>query len=1037
MFLTNLSLKRPVFATVTILALVAVGIISYLGLNINDYPEVEFPYVSVTVVQPGASPEQIESKIIYKLEEAIGQIAGVKHIYASAREGYALVFAEFSLETPAEVAAQDVRDKIGTIRGQLPQDIEEPVIGRFDPSAMPIISLAVTGELSMREMTTIVEDAVKKRLETVNGVGSIDIYGDVKREIQINLDKDKLAAYGISSAEVLNSLRNENMEVPGGKVGSGDREMTLRTVGKINRVEEFLNLPVARREGVQLYVKDIATVLDGVKEQDSISRYQGNPAIGIDIIKQSGSNTVKVANNIKKVVEEVKQELPPGVKLEIVRDNSLYIKDAVNDVRNTLIEGSVLAVLTVFVFLRDWRSTLISALAIPTSIIATFFAMKMLGFTLNFMSLMALSLAVGLLIDDAIVVVENIVRHLRMGKSPLDAARDGTSELGLAVTATSLTVVAVFLPVGMMSGIVGQFFKQFGITVVFSVLVSLFVAFTLVPMLSSRYLKDEEHVPRGPFGKFINGFNRGFDRITQRYANFLTIVLRNRRKTIGAAVLLFFGSLLLIPFLGSAFVPGGDMAEVTVVAELDAGLSTGAASQITRQLEEILQTYPEVTKVYSTTKNEKASIFVKVVDKHDRDRTLDELAMDMRGRLVAVPGVRITVNQQAGMNDGAAVQFRLLGDDLEQMQGYAELAQRIMETIPGAVDVSTSYQPGNPEGQIRIKQDVAADLGVSTAMVADTLRTLFNGVVVNQFEDGEDRFDVRVRLQETNRQDLAALQTIYLTSLYDDNGRYPMIPLSQVTETVFSTSPSQIDRFDRTKEIQLFCNLNGLSVGEFNKIFLERVNKEIKLPVGYSFYAGGDSEMMGETFTAMILALVTAVLFIFFILAAQFESYIDPFSIMLSLPMAIVGAILGLLLVGSDLSIMSMIGIIMLMGLVTKNAILLIDFTKQQRAKGVERNEALRRAALTRLRPIIMTSTAMILGMLPLALALGPGAESRAPMAHAIIGGLITSTLLTLVVVPVIYTILDDLKSKSSHVKQRVFSRWSKSEKASNSSIQS
>ncbi len=1037
MFLTNLSLKRPVFATVTILALVAVGIISYLGLNINDYPEVEFPYVSVTVVQLGASPEQIESKIIYKLEEAIGQIAGVKHIYASAREGYALVFAEFSLETPAEVAAQDVRDKIGTIRGQLPQDIEEPVIGRFDPSAMPIISLAVTGELSMREMTTIVEDAIKKRLETVNGVGSIDIYGDVKREIQINLDKNKLAAYGISSAEVLNSLRNENMEVPGGKVGSGDREMTLRTVGKINRVEEFLNLPVARREGVQLYVKDIATVLDGVKEQDSISRYQGNPAIGIDIIKQSGSNTVKVANNIKKVVEEVKQELPPGVKLEIVRDNSLYIKDAVNDVRNTLIEGSVLAVLTVFVFLRDWRSTLISALAIPTSIIATFFAMKMLGFTLNFMSLMALSLAVGLLIDDAIVVVENIVRHLRMGKSPLDAARDGTSELGLAVTATSLTVVAVFLPVGMMSGIVGQFFKQFGITVVFSVLVSLFVAFTLVPMLSSRYLKDEEHVPRGPFGKFINGFNRGFDRITQRYANFLTIVLRNRRKTIGAAVLLFFGSLLLIPFLGSAFVPGGDMAEVTVVAELDAGLSTGAASKITRQLEEILQTYPEVTKVYSTTKNEKASIFVKVVDKHDRDRTLDELAMDMRGRLVAVPGVRITVNQQAGMNDGAAVQFRLLGDDLEQMQGYAELAQRIMETIPGAVDVSTSYQPGNPEGQIRIKQDVAADLGVSTAMVADTLRTLFNGVVVNQFEDGEDRFDVRVRLQETNRQDLAALQTIYLTSLYDDNGRYPMIPLSQVTETVFSTSPSQIDRFDRTKEIQLFCNLNGLSVGEFNKIFLERVNKEIKLPVGYSFYAGGDSEMMGETFTAMILALVTAVLFIFFILAAQFESYIDPFSIMLSLPMAIVGAILGLLLVGSDLSIMSMIGIIMLMGLVTKNAILLIDFTKQQRAKGVERNEALRRAALTRLRPIIMTSTAMILGMLPLALALGPGAESRAPMAHAIIGGLITSTLLTLVVVPVIYTILDDLKSKSSHVKQRVFSRWGKSEKASNSSIQS
>ncbi|AQS60225.1 efflux RND transporter permease subunit [Desulforamulus ferrireducens] len=1035
MFLTNLSLKRPVLATVTILALLAVGLISYVGLNINDYPEVEFPYVVVTVVHPGASPEQVETKIVHKLEEAIGQIAGVKHINSFAREGVATVFAEFTLETSPEVAAQDVRDKIGIIRGDLPQDIEEPIIARFDPMAMPIASLAVTGDISLRELTIIVNDVIKKRLETIYGVGSLNIYGAVNREIQINLDKDKLAAYGLSTNEVIGSLRQENMEVPGGKVGSGDHEMTIRTVGSIERVEDFANLPVARRDGVVLYVKNIATVTDGTAEQESICRYQGKPAIGIDIIKQSGANTVQVGDKIKSVLEDIKQELPPGVQLEMVRDNSVYIRDSVNDVRNTLIEGSLLAVLTVLIFLKDWRSTLIGSLAIPTSIIATFFAMKVLGFTLNYMSLMALSLCVGLLIDDAIVVIENIVRHLRMGKTPFEAAKDGTTELGLAVTATTFTVVAVFLPVGMMTGVVGQFFKQFGLTVVFSVLVSLFVAFTLVPMLSSKYLKQEESLP-GPLGKFTTWFNRNFDQLTEKYANLLQVVLRNRLKTLGVALALFVGSLMLIPFLGSTFLPGEDIGELYVVADMDAGLSTEAASKITGEMERIIRDYPGVTKVYSTIKPERAEVFIKLVDKDERDQSSQEIAMDLRHRLQAIPGVKAIINQNSGTGGGALVQFRLLGDDLEQLQVYAEQAQKIMEEIPGAVDISSSYKPGNPEGQIQIKHDVAADLGVSTAAVADTLRTLYNGVVVSQFEEDEDRFDVRVRLDEKHRRDLADLSNIYLSSSQSGpDGANLMVPLSQVTERVFSTSPSQINRFDRTKEIVLSCNLDGISLGEFNQLFLERANQEIKLPQGYSFYEGGDSELMGETFTGMALALVTAVLFIFFVLAAQFESYIDPFSIMLALPMAIIGAILGLLVTGSDLSIMSMIGIIMLMGLVTKNAILLIDFTKQQRAKGVERNEALRRAALIRLRPIIMTSTAMILGMVPLALALGPGAEGRAPMAHAIIGGLITSTLLTLVVVPVIYTILDDLKIKGWQLRQRVFSGLGKEAKGSNSGV--
>jgi HAE1 family hydrophobic/amphiphilic exporter-1 len=1014
LFLTNLSIKRPVFATVVILALVSLGLLSYVGLNINDYPEVEFPYVVVTVVQQGASPEQVETKIARKLEEAIGQISGVKHIYTTAREGVATVVAEFSLETSPEVAAQDVRDKIGTIRGNLPQDVEEPVIARFDPMAYPIISMAVTGNISHREMTGLVNDLIKKRLETINGVGNIDVYGAQEREIQINLDKDKLAAYGLTTAEVVSSLSNENMDVPAGKVNSAGREITLRTMGQVKRPEDFYNLPVARKDGVQLYVRDIATVIDGVEERDSLSRYQGKPAIGLNIVKQSGSNTVVVADEVKQAVTGLQKELPPGVNLEIVSDNSVYIRESVRDVVNTIMEAAVLAVIVVFLFLRDWRSTAISALAIPTSVISTFFAMKIMGFSLNFMSLMALSLSVPLLIDDAIVVIENIVRHMRMGKTRLDAAKEATAEIGLAVLATTLTVVAVFLPVAMMTGVVGQFFKQFGITVVFSVLVSLLVSFTLVPLLASRHLQEEEMKPRGPLGKFLFWFNLRFENINIMYTHFLGVVLRHRLKTMAVALLLFVGSLMLVPMLGSSFVPAADIGELTVQAELDAGLNLVAAENMSDKLEKIIRAYPEVAKMYSTINQDKLNIFVKLVDKKERDRSAEQIAAGLRNNLHEVPGIRTSIVMQSGMEVAKAVQFRLLGDDMNQLQNYAEKAQGIMESIPGAVDVGSSYIPGKPEGKIQIKQVEAADLGVSTAQVADTLRTMFNGVVVGQFEDGEDRFDVRVRLGEGQRKSMNDLSNIYLTSNYEPagGGPRPMIALSQVTEQSFATSPSQISRFDRTKEIVLSANLEGLSLGEFNKIFLERVNKEMKLPPGYSMFASGDSEMMGETFTSMGLAILTGVLFILFILASQFESYIDPFAIMFSIPLAVVGAIFGLLVMGSDLSLMSMIGIIMLMGLVTKNAILLIDFTKQRRARGMERNEALLAAARTRLRPIIMTSMAMIFGMMPLALALGPGSESRSPMAHAIIGGIITSTLLTLVVVPVMYTFLDDLKNK-------------------------
>ncbi|KUO78260.1 MAG: acriflavin resistance protein [Desulfosporosinus sp. BRH_c37] len=1013
MFLADLSLKRPVLATVTILALVALGITSYFGLGINDWPEVEFPFVTVTIVEPGASPEQVENNIAREVEDAIGQVSGVKHVNSYIQEGVAFVFAEFTLDTVPATAAQDVRDKIGSIRSKLPEDAQEPVISRYDPAAEPVMSLALTGSMPLTEITTLVNDNIRKKIESVNGVGVVNVLGEQLKEVQIQLDQNKLAAYNLTTLEVMNSLGYENLEAPVGNVTTNDRKISLRTSGKIKKMEDFKNIPIAKRGGVQLYLRDIAKVISGVKDPESISFFQGKPSIGVDVIKQSGSNTVIVADDVRKVVEELKPTLPEGVNLDIVKDNSINIRNSVNDVIKTIAEGGILAILTVLLFMGNWRTTIISAVAIPTSIVSTFFAMSVLGYTLNGMSLMALSLSVGLLIDDAIVVIENIERHMSMGKSPLVAAKDATEEIGLAVMATTFTLVAVFLPLGMMSGITGKFFKQFGITVVVAVMVSLLVSFTLVPLFSSRYLKlEEEHKTRGPIRKFLDGFNRQFEMGTVLYTRLLRFVLRNRIKTVVVVTLLFVGSLGLFPFLGVSFMPSADTGEFSVIATLDSGLSDQAASKVTKQIEGIIRTYPEVVETYSTIKKDDLNVYVQLQNKTERKRSSSQIVSDLRPKLNALPGIQVALNLKGFMEMGKDVQYSIQGDDLDVLQKYAVKAQKILETMPGVTDVNSSYKPGKPEVNIKIRSAEAADLGVSTGLVANTLHTLYSGTVISQYREGDHNYDVRLILDPTQRQALTGLDKIYIPGANKTpTGDTAMISLDQVTDKVFAPAPSLINRAERKREIQLSANLANLSLGKFEEKF-NPVIQELGLPPGYKFVAGGQSSFMGESFTSMGIALMMGVLFIFFILAAQFESYIDPFSIMFSLPLAIIGAIMALFLTNDDFGMMSNIGIIMLMGLVTKNAILLVDFAKQQRAKGVERNEALVIAGRTRLRPIVMTSVAMIFGMMPLALGLGQGAEARAPMAHAIIGGVITSTLLSLVVVPLMYSFLDDLRKK-------------------------
>ncbi|SMD09105.1 efflux RND transporter permease subunit [Sporomusa malonica] len=1017
MILTSVSLKRPVFATVTILALITLGLVSYLSLNIDEWPDLEFPFVTVKVEYKGASPEQVDSKITQKVEEAISSVSGVKHITSSAREGVSITTIEFTLETLAATAAQDVRDKLGRIRGDLPQDADEPVIMRFDPAESPIVSVAVTGNMSIREMTNLVDDVIKRRLETINGVGSIEVTGKLERQIHIDLEKDKLAAYGLTIPEIVESLKAENLEVPGGKLTKGEREISMRTMGNLPTPAEFLNAPLARREGIQLYVGHVATVKDVTEEPVEITKVNGKPAVGLDVMKQSGTNTVKVANDITKAVGALRKDMPPGVELTIVRDTSVTVKESVGDVLFNLVLGGALAVVIVFVFLGNWRSTVISAIAIPASIIATFFTMKLLGFSINTMSLLALSLAVGLLIDDAIVVIENIVRHMEMGKSKYQAALEGTSEIGLAVTATTLTLVAVFVPVGMMTGIVGQFFKQFGITVAFAVLVSLFIAFTLTPMLAANYLEVAHGQQQNLLGRALMWWNTRFDRVTGSYGGFLKMALGHRWKVVAAAVALFIGSLAITPLLGSSFVGRTDNGEFMIKADVEPGTSVAGSGTLADRMAAELKTLPEVVLVYSSADVDTIDMFVKLTDKRDRKRGMSAILTDVRAKLNAIPGVKVSILQKAGLKEEKPVALVIRGESLDVLDGIAEEAQKIMENTKGAVDVVSTYKPGKPDLQIDVKRDRAADLGVSTGNIADTLRTMFNGLTVSQYKDGDDRYDVQVRLKEDNRATLDDLSGIFLSSKYKDkNDKTVMVPLSQVTETVYATSPSQINRYDRQREIRLTANLEGTSLGEFNKAFFAEI-KKIELPPGYTAGAVGESERMGETFTSMVMALFLAVAFIFFVLAAQFESYMDPFAIMLSLPLAIIGAILGLLVMRSDLSIMSMIGIVMLMGLVTKNAILLIDFAKQRQGEGADRDTALVDAAVIRMRPIMMTTAAMIFGMLPLAVGIGPGAEARAPMAHAIIGGLVTSTILTLVVVPVVYSLIDDFKKQQFGLK--------------------
>ncbi len=1028
MLISDISIKRPVFAAVIMLALVTLGIFSYRRLSIDMWPNVEVPVVTITTVLEGAAPETIEREVSRRIEETVNTIPGVKHVRSVSRESVSLVVVEFHLEMKIDDVAQDVRTKVSAIRGDLPQDIEEPIITKMDIANKPLVSLALRSKsIGPRELTLMIDKKIKHRLENIPGVGKVSLVGTAKREIAINLKPDRLTALNMGVDEVINGVRQENLNIPLGRLKQSASEYPLRITGKAVNVEEFKTMVIARRGDRPILLGEIADIVDGVEEPKTFAYVDSTPAVAIDIYKQSGSNAVEVVDRVRKSVQAISAGLPKDVYLEVVRDGSLMIRDSVKDVQETIIIGAFLTIFIVFLFLNSWRSTVITGLTLPISVISSFIIMNWMGMTLNVMTLMALSLAIGLLIDDAIVVRENIVRHLENDPDHMKAAREGTSEIGLAVMATTFSIIAVFVPIAYMKGIVGRFFFQFGITVAFAVLVSLLVAFTLDPMLSSRWL-DPDIQGQGKrrfFTRWLDAFNRGFDGLADRYQRVVGWALDHRKSMLLIALVSFILGIQLFTTIEKSFIPVYDQSEFILKFKSAPNASLDETKGRVLKVLEALKQYPEIKYTYSTigagdwSTVQNAVIFVKLTEKGERKRGQYEIMSDVRRKLSTVAGIIPSIEDAGRMDDRKPLLISVRGDDLDQLKSYGALIKRDLTRIARIEDLEMTLEYDIPEYRLTVDRQKATDAGLSSGTIARTIGALVAGSVITTYEDKDgDAVDVRVRLPEALRRNPAQLNDLRMV-VHGLPGKSALIPLSNIVTYTMSNTPSEIDRYDLLREVVVSANLDQIPLGTATAKAKEITDQVAKtMPPGYRIMYYGESEDMEESFGYMAESLLLAIVFVYLILAAQFESFVQPFAIMLSLPLSIVGMVGMLTLTGDTINIMSLIGLILLMGLVTKNAILLVDYANVLRSRGLERREALITAGRTRLRPIIMTTLAMIFGMLPLSLALGAGSEMRAPMARAVIGGLITSTLLTLLIVPVVYSLLDDFikKIKGQHI---------------------
>ena len=1042
MWITRVSINNPVFAAMVMVALCVLGLFSYARLGVEQMPDISFPGAWMEVRYPGASPEAVEREVMKPIEEAVNSVAGVKRITSRSSEGRGQMSVEFALGADMGRAMQELRDRIAAVQTVLPRDVRTPTIARWDnDNSQPVVNLALLGQgRTARELSIIGEQAVAKRLQRVEGVARVDIGGLVEREVRIDLDPVRLRAYGVTPAEIASALREANADQPVGLLSSTQQDALLRVEGRVRDPQQFANVVVARRAGLALTLGDLGQLVEREKEADSTARINGQPAINFNVFKQQDANIVATGDAVKKAMDEIRKGLPPGVELRLIYASSDWVKNSLRGVQHTLIEGALLTIAIVFMFLHSWRSTIITGLTLPIAVISSFIAIYAFGFTLNFMTMMALSLCIGLLIDDAIVVRENIVRHVHLGKDHLTAAREGTDEIGLAVMATTFAICAVFVPVAFMGGIIGKFFYPFGITVVVAVLVSLFVSFTLDPMLSSIW-KDppSHHLAKWPvLGHAIRATDRlmdgmhglyerlihwifsprrwrlrwlplpiyghGFgadgrrDQASPRHWRIATITPRGVVMAVGLGS--FVAALGLAPLVGSEFVPQTDQSYTQLQLRLPVGASLARTDAKVRQVEAVVTALPEVASVSTFVggagQRNQAWLNIALKPRSERGRSQKQVEDGMRAQLASMPGLDISVGFDR------PIYVAILGSDPELLAKVANDFAEKVKKIPGAVDVESSVKAGLPAYAVRLKPDAVRELGLTAPQLASSLRAYVNGEVATTWTTSDgNQVDVVLRLNEAQRERIGQLDNLPVAFARDGT---PVTLASVATiEQVFN--PEIIRRQNLQRREAVFAGVKDRSSGDVGDD-VQKLIKATQLPPGISFDIGGQMQQQAEAFNGLLAAMALAVIFIYIVLASQFGSFIQPIAIMASLPLALIGVMLALLLWRSTLNVFSMIGLVMLMGLVTKNAILLVDFANQARKAGATVADALLQAGLIRMRPIMMTTGAMVFGMLPLALAFNEGGELQAPMGRAIIGGVITSTLLTLVVVPVLYSYL-------------------------------
>lgn len=1022
MFLTRISVLQPVFAVMVMIAITVFGVNAYRSLPIDQFPNVDFPVVAILTPWVGASPESVESEITEVIETAVNTLAGVDTISSTSQDSHSTVVMMFDLDSDSIVAAQEVRDRIATVVAQLPSDADSPTIVRFNPTSEPVISLAISApDRSLTELTELADDIVVPALTAIEGVGSADIVGAVEDEVEVLIDPDRLRAFGLGVSDVVAALQSDNLTLPTGSVIDGLVVQSVQLNTEVSTLEELRAMVITRQSGAAITLGDLANVRWGTSEAEGLAFFDGVTALAINVVKIEGGNTVQVAHAVLAAVERLRATgALNGAEISLLRNSAAPIEASFETVQATLIEGGLLATAIVFLFLNSWRSTVITGLTLPVSILGTLAVISMLGFTLNTMTMLALILSIGIIIDDAIVVRENITRHLLMGKGHVQAALEGTYEIGFAVLATSLSIVAVFMPLAFMAGIVGKFFLQFGVTVSVAVLVSLFVSFTLDPMLSSVWYDPatKAGVKRGPIGRTVAHFDHGFEALARLYRRVLGWCLRWRITTLAAALALFVGSFFLIPLMGAEFLPPLDESRIQVNVDTPAGSSQAYTAIKADQVARILSAMPEVESVYTTvaaaprSADNEATIIVNLVRPRERTLSAVELGPVVRQALAVVPGVDMQVLTAIGVGpDASPITIKVRGANPIQLAAAAAAVRDMVASVPGTIETRLGTADAQPMLDFVLDREVSTDLGVNAQAVGAALRVLIAGQEVSELtqRDGTSA-PIMLRLPEEQRNN--SREGLAFLPVAQTRGADPRsVTVGEIAELRETTGPSKIEREDLTRVITVTANVEGRVLGDIVTDITAGL-EALNLPPGITYQFGGDAEMLAETSANMAAALALAVVFIYLVIASQFGSFVQPIAIMVALPLSLIGVLIGLLAWGSTLNMYSMIGFVMLMGLVVKNAILLVDNANHHMLDGMAVRPALIEAGTTRFRPIIMTTLAMIFGMLPLALTIHEGSEQNASMAHAVIGGLISSTLLTLVVVPVMLTYVDWVSTK-------------------------